>query len=112
MTNFERLCLIYLFTETRKDFCAAFAEGQKELDLTDIEMARILNNMKAQACQFKRTQDGPRVDGVAILNWGFGTADVMTIVDYNGEVVPKNKMYNYWLMDGPLSYIDTQYRGT
>lgn len=41
MTKFERLCVIYTLTETAEDFCAAFAEGQKELNLSDRELAKI-----------------------------------------------------------------------
>lgn len=64
--------------------------------------------MKFQACTYTRTKADSRHFGIAKLNLSFGDCDVAWIVDAEtGE--KQKKIWEYWLLDQPLAFIDTEY---
>lgn len=62
--------------------------------------------MKLQVCEFKRKEKSKLELGVAIVK-EYGLCDIDFILDLKGNKVPE--IWNYWLLYGPASMIDTEY---
>ncbi len=67
--------------------------------------------MKIQKCTFKRTKGGKWEMGIAWLTptSSFGMSSVDFFVDMKGE--RQGDIYDYNLIDTPLSHIDMDYGG-
>lgn len=65
---------------------------------------------KFQLCQYRIGPGGTWRYGIAWLNGLFGEADVGVIVDCDSGQ-PVDAVWDYRLIDRPLSYIDLDYRG-
>lgn len=65
---------------------------------------------KFQLCRYKAKEGGAWRFGIAWLNFDFGTSDVGTIIDCDTATVADD-VWDYELIERPLSYIDLAYRG-
>lgn len=64
--------------------------------------------MKAQTVTFKRSISHEWETGLAFLPM-FSISNILFIIDEYLATVPQAQVYDYRLIDGPLSFIDTNY---
>lgn len=67
--------------------------------------------MQFQLCHYKVVSNKPKKFklGIAKLNTGFNSCDVVWIADaVTGEVITPNELYDYLLINAPLAHIDTR----
>ena len=65
---------------------------------------------KFQLCRYQALPGGAWRHGIAWLNGDFGVSDAMVIIDCE-TAKPAEGMWNYHLVNDPLSHIDLAYRG-